>query len=123
MTIITGITDQANQQFTVRPTDGTRVRLTLNYRVQQAGWFLDLLWTKANDTTFEVLGLRVTTSPNILRKWKDILSFGLSVVTDANMEPTEVKAFSGGTTKLMLLDAAEVEEIEELVFSGLSATH
>lgn len=119
MTIITGLTDQANQQFTLRPADGTRVRLTLNYRVQQAGWFYDLLWTRTNGTSFEVNGMRLVTSPNVLRKWRDILTFGLSVVTDANLEPTDIKAFVNGTTQLLLLDSAEIEEVEQRVYPGL----
>lgn len=115
---ITGITDQPNQQFNVSLDDGSRLRVTFNYRVQQQGWFADFLWTKTSGATFEISGMRVVSSPNILRAWRDLLPFGLMVYTDSLGEPTTVKAFSYGTSKLFLLSATEVADAEANLFPG-----
>lgn len=119
MNIVTGITDQPNQQFDLQIADGSRVKVTLNFRVQQLGWFLDLVWTRTDGTTFPLYGLRVTTSPNILRQWRNLLPFGLAVITSANGEPVSVKSFSSNTSQLVLLDEADVELIESQVYTGL----
>lgn len=119
MKLITGITEQPNQQLNLVLPDGSRVRLTLNFRVQQSGWFADLVWVKTDGTTFPITGLRVCTSPNILRKWSELLPFGLMVFTDKMTEPVTVKAFALGTSKMFLLDAADVQQVEDNIYSGL----
>jgi hypothetical protein len=119
MTIITGITDQPNQQTTILLPDGTRVKVTLAYRVQQSGWFYDLVWTKADGSTFTLNGQRVVTSPNLLHQFRNLISFGLAVVNDKNQEPVTLKAFASGVSKVVLLSAAEVAQITAAVFPGL----
>lgn len=119
MTIITGLTDQPNQQFTVLLPDGSRCKLTMNFRVQQAGWFMDLLWTRTDGTQFAANGLRMTTMPNLTRQFLYSLNFGFSVVTDDNLEATRVKDFDSGYAKLLLLDATDLATIEAQVFPGL----
>lgn len=118
MKLVTGITDQPNQQLNVLLSDGSRVRLTLNYRVQQQGWFADFLWTKTNGGTFEIDGLRLVSSPNILHQWRELLVFGFMLTTDNLMDPTTLKAFASGTSKLFLLSTAEVAQIDAEVYPG-----
>lgn len=119
MTIVTGITDQPNQQLDLRLADGTRAKLTLNYRVQQLGWFADLIWTKRDGTTAQVFGLRLVTSPNVLRQFRNLFPFGLAIATDANADPTSDKSFASGISRLLLLEGDDVEQIETEVYPGL----
>lgn len=119
MTIVTGITEQPNQQLTLRLADGSTAKLTLNYRVQQTGWFADMVWTRTDGTTFPVYGLRVVTSPNILRQLRHVIPFGLGVASTGNVDPTSVKSFASGISKLLLLDEADIARIEAEVYPGL----
>lgn len=118
MKLITGLTDQPNQQSTIILPDGTGVTLMLNYVPQQAGWFYTVTW-QGQAQPFEVDGVRLVSSPNILRIWRKLLTFGIAVVTVANVEPSGASTFIDGTTALYLLDADEVAEIEAAVFPGL----
>lgn len=119
MTILTGITEQPNQQIDLRLEGGGRAKLTLNYRVQQTGWFLDVVWLRTGGDPVSVLGLRVVTSPNLLRQYQNVFPFGLAVVTEGNAEPVTVRAFADQTSRFLLLDADGVGQIEQEVFTGL----
>ncbi len=113
MTTITGLTDQPKQQSTVVLPDGSQVSLFLEYRQQQAGWFLDVAWQ-----LFEVNGLRLTASPNYLRKWQNLLPFGLSVLTKDDVEPTTITDFVDGTVTLLLLTTEDIAAVNVVAYPG-----
>lgn len=113
MTTITGLTDQPKQQSTFVLPDGSQVSLYLEYRQQQAGWFLDISWQ-----SFEANGLRLTASPNYLRKWQNILPFGLGVLTKNNVEPTFITDFVDGTVTLLLLTVDDIAAVNAVAYPG-----
>lgn len=113
MNLLTGITDAARQNTTIRIADGTRATLLLEYRPQQLGWFFDLA-----HENFALKGVRLVASPNILRAWRDLLPFGLAVVTTSAVEPTGARDFVDGVAQIYLLDAEDVIEVEETIFTG-----
>lgn len=113
MTIITGITGQPKQQMTLQIADGTQASFYLEYREQQSGWFWDLTWGD-----HVINGNRLTTFPNILRQWKNILPFGIGVVSSGNVEPLNLTDFIDATVILLQLTAADVSTIEATVFPG-----
>jgi len=113
MTTITGLTDQPKQQSTVVLPDGSQVSLYLEYRSQSAGWVLDVAWQ-----TFGVNGLRLTASPNVMRKWQNIVPFGLAVLTAGNAEPVTLAALADGTTTLLLLDPTDIAQINATAYPG-----
>lgn len=118
MKTITGLTDQANQQMSIVLPDGTPVTLIMNFYPQQNAWFFDLSW-QGISTPFTLLGCQMVTSPNLLRQFRKLLTFGLAVFTIDNVEAENQTAFVDGTATLVLLTAAEVEEIETAVYPGL----
>lgn len=118
MTTITGITDQPNQQFNVLLPDGSQARWTLNYRAQQAGWFADMVWVRTNGAQWALNGIRLVTTPNLLRQYQNLLPFGFAIFSEDNQDPTTVKAFSSGLAQLVLLTQAEVEELEAAFFTN-----
>lgn len=113
MTIVTGITSQPKQQMTLQIADGTQASFYLEYREQQTGWFWDLTWG-----AHTINGNRLTTFPNILRQWKNILPFGLSVVAPSGVDPLNPTDFIDGTIFLLQLTASDVVVVEQTVFPG-----
>jgi len=106
-----GLSDQPKQQTTIILADGTQATLYMEYVPAQLGWSFSLTYGSK-----VINGQRIVSSPNLLRHWKNVLPFGLAVITDGNAEPTTQTAFKDGTTLIYLLDAADVKTIEAAVF-------
>jgi hypothetical protein len=101
---ITNITADARQQLRIRLPDNSIVVMHLEYKPQQLGWFItNLTWN-----TFTLNGRRITTSPNMLHQFKNLISFGLACFTTDNEEPMLQQDFSSGRASLYILSAAEV---------------
>jgi len=113
MKTIDGITDQPNQVMSVTLADGSRMKLSMFYVVQQRGWFADLTWQD-----FTLNGFRLVSSPNLLRQWQEIIPFGLAITTTEQGDPQNVTDFADGRSTLVLLDEADVAEVEAVVFPG-----
>lgn len=118
MQVITGLTDQPTQVFNLTLEDGSILTVTMTYRPQQIGWYYDLLWNGTTPST-QVFGRRIVTSPNMLRQFRNVWSFGLGCVTSDNYEPLNQSDFSSGYATLLLLDASDVAQIEQVVYPGL----
>ncbi len=121
MNSITGLTTQAAQNSFVLLEDGSRVELTLFYRPQQLGWFYNLRWpgNEALAVPFAINGHRLVASPNILRQYRRLIPFGLMMFTIDNLEPMGRTCFVDGTADLILLNQADVLELEARGFPGL----
>ena len=85
----------------------------LNYNSSRQGWFLDLV-----SESFKIYGLRITSIPNVLRQWKDILGFGLSVSCENNSEPFFFEDFNTGRAKLYLLEPDDLI-IQDLLYAEI----
>lgn len=103
MNLITSISDQPRQTMFLNLGDGTRATLSLTYSPMQLGWFADVSW---DDTTIN--GLRVTSSPNILRQWRKVFPFGLAVFTKNLVEPLNQSDFALEVANMYLLTPDEV---------------
>lgn len=109
MRLISGLTDAAKQEFVLQVEDFGRVKFLLTYCETQKGWFMDI------DAGIKIInGIRLVNSLNMLRTWRHILGFGLSVQTSDGKEATTVDAFSSLYCSLVLLSNAEVLELEEV---------
>lgn len=113
MTILTGITSEPKQQLSFVLEDGSRVAMFMQYRPQQEGWFADF---SLGD--WEVKGLRLTASPNILVKWQKLVPFGLAIITARNVEPLNVTDFINGVVTMYLLNADDVALVNTTSFAG-----
>ena len=97
------------QKQTVSLPDGTSFTISLYYVTIQQGWFIDELSYK----DFTVRGMRLVNSTNILRQYKNLIPFGLAVMTAGNREPMFMADLNNDTTKLFVLNSSEVELYEE----------
>lgn len=80
----------------------------------QLGWFFDFMtWNN-----FTNQGMRVCNSPNILRQWKNLLTFGMACVSTGDREPSLQQDFFSGNSTLYILNAGEVQ-VYEAILSGI----
>lgn len=114
---VTGISDYPSQIVNLTAEDGSTVTLTLTVRPQQTGWYFDLIWNGVSPAK-PINGVRITTFPNLLRQWKNLLSFGIACVTSDGREPLGAADFQSGYARLLLLSATDVAQIEASVFPG-----
>ena len=117
MIAIGGINDSSPQQLAIQLPDGTTVTWTLTYVPQQLGWFFNLSWD-GQTPAFVINGNRLVTYPNILRQYRNLIPFGLTIATIDGSEPTWQETFIDGTTTVVLLDEADVIAIEGAFFPG-----
>lgn len=115
MNLIQGITDQPKQTIQLQIADGSAATWTLEYKPNQLGWFWGLTWGSV-----DIQGCRLVSSPNILRQYREILPFGLSILSIGNVEPLNQEDFSDGTITVYLLDSTDVALVESEVFPGLT---
>lgn len=114
MNKVAGISSQPKQQLSFVVEDGSQVALYLEYRPQQLGWFANLSWRD-----WELNGLRVVSSPNILRQWQNVIPFGLAIITAKDADPLNVTDFADATSTMIFLSAGDVLLVDETAFVGL----
>lgn len=68
------------------------------------------------DTTITSPTIRLATGINILRQYKNIIPFGLSIITEDLSEPTLLNDFVSGRVLVNVLTAEEVADIENNLF-------
>lgn len=116
--VLTGLTDQPNQEYPINLPDGSTVTLDLSFVPQQLGWFYDLTWDGQNPP-FELDGQFLAASPNLLRQYEKILPFGLAVATTDGLDPTDQEDFVNGVCSVLLLNASDVGMIDATYYPGL----
>lgn len=112
---VTNLTDAARQLSTVILADGSVVSLTLVFRPATQRWTLDV--TRGE---FTARNVNICLHPNLLRPWRNVIPFGLSVVAKDGADPFDIRDFQTGRVVLYVLDGTggnrDVEECEEEVF-------
>lgn len=114
MLLIQQVTSNALQKQALVLENGNIVTLTIYFRPQQLGWFINELVYN----TFVLHGVRITNSPNILNQFRNQIPFGLSCFSTANREPSQQQDFSSGTSKLYILTQDEVDEYARFLAGG-----
>jgi len=98
--------------------DGSILNFQIRWSPNQLGWFFDTMtWTGPTGQFFSNSGMRVYNSPNMLRQWKNLLTFGLACQSVNAREPSLQQDFSSQTSNLFVLTAAEVQ-VYEAFLSG-----
>lgn len=105
---ITQLTSNAKQNQNLILQDGTSIFIEIEYKPQQLGWFI----TNLAYRSFSVQNIRITTSPNMLRQFKNQIPFGMACFTVANQDPTLQEDFSSNRSQLYILTADEVAAYE-----------
>ena len=109
---INGISDAPYQEFTVGvPNTDEQVKITLRYMPTQRAWYMDFLYKN-----YEEKSIKLVLSPNLLRSYKKILPFGLSVVSINDMHPMNIDSFTAENNTLYILDKDFVDSLENELY-------
>jgi hypothetical protein len=112
MYIVNSLTDDPVQIQNLVLYDGSVLNFQMRWIPRQLIWVFDsMTW----GTGFNNNGMRVYNSPNMLRQWKNLLTFGLACVTTANREPSLQADFSSGNSTIYILNSAEVQVYEAIL--------
>jgi len=105
------LTNDPAQQYTLIGDNGEQIPFFLRYLPREQTWIFNISY---ND--FVLNGAALKLSPNILRQWKNIIPFGLAVLSTDNYESYYTTDFVTKRIQLFLLNSAEVAEIEKEMF-------
>ena len=87
--------------------DNIRVPFYFEYKSNQLGWFFGFQY---GDVNYQ--NVRLTTSYNILRAYRNWLPFGLRCDTADDEEPMSIDDFVNGYANVYLLTKEDVQTIE-----------
>ncbi len=114
MIILTEITDDPKQLFTVVLENNDTVTLGLEYIDQQQKWIYNLSYPTSELT---INGNALIGSPNILRQFQRIINFGIGVITNQGDDPSFIDDFSTGRATINILTAEEVQQVEDTFYN------
>ena len=122
MYAVSQVTSDATQTQNLILPDGSQCTLTIAYIPQQYAWvILSLAWQSLNGAlSFNLNNFQITTSPNMLNQWRNLITFGLGCTCVRNREPSQQKDFSSGNAQLWVLSAAEVAQFQRIMTGALS---
>lgn len=104
---IDGLQTIAFQKWRTSFDDGI-IEFRLIYRPAIQMWFIDITYGD-----FEVNGMRVCRSLNLLHQYKKILPFGLFIYIADGVEPFLINDFSSGRVVIYILDDTEKATIDD----------
>ena len=107
---VTAITDDSLQNLGIILEDGSTVQMTLQYIPAQQGWFYSLSYG-----SFKVNLMRIVVSPNMIRKYRNIVAFGFAVTTKDGYEVIKQSDFVSGRAKMYVLNSTDVISVETLI--------
>lgn len=102
------LTDLPKQQYIVPLDDGSLVTVYLEYMPRQQLWKLNV-----SSGDFTANGITMTSFPNILRQFKNIITFGILVISNDGIDPRYIDDFTTGRVRIFMLSQADVELIEK----------
>ena len=112
MQVITTLTNHPNQRHQLVLENRESADFRLYFLARQRAWYYDISY---NDITINCN--KVVLTPNSLRQFKHILPFGLAFYTDGVVEPFKIDDFSSGRIKMAILNADEVQQVEQEVYN------
>lgn len=111
MRILTNVTNDYKQKFAIITEDLIQFTFYLRYVTNGNCWFYFLTYGN-----WSINNQRLTTHPNFLRQFSNILPFGMSCVTLDGTEAFAIDDFLTGRAQILLLTATEVDEVEASIY-------
>lgn len=90
---------------------GERIALTIRYIPTQKMWMADF-----QKGDFVLKGVALVCSPNLLRGYKNIISFGLNIQTLDGQDPRGIDDWVNGYAFMYLLNQQDVLDLEDAYF-------
>lgn len=104
---LTQLDSQPRQQIEMLLDNDEKVVFTFEYKANQLGWFFGFEY---GDVNYQ--NIRLTTTYNVLRAYRNWLPFGLRCDTTDGEEPMDVDDFSTEYATVYLLNQEDVNTIE-----------
>lgn len=111
---ITSLTNNPKQEFTVLLNNADTLTLNFEYKPNQLGWFFGFTY---NNETYS--NIRLTTSYNVLRAYRNWLPFGLRCDTIDNEEPMGLDDFTSEYAQIYIIPKEELDAIEGLYYGKI----
>lgn len=111
--LITNLTNFADQLTTLQLPDGSNATVEVIYNGATERWTMNVTYG-----TFAVNGINMCCYPNLLRQWQNVLPFGIACVTADQTDPVDINDFYTGRVSLYLLTQADIASINTTVFGG-----
>ncbi len=113
---LNNLTNDANQLMTFTLTDGSDLKLVFIYRPAIQRWSLNV-----SHALLTLNGVNLCLGPNILRQWRNIVPFGLAVLSKDGLDPVDISDFQTGRITVYVLTPEEVQQVEnEVLVNPLS---
>lgn len=113
MRLINALTADAKQKYTLIGENKERIGFYLYYMPSQQTWFFDI-----DDGAFIAKGLQLGLGYNILRNYKNLLTYGLMVTSSDGLDPFYINDFVSGRITIFLLNNEEKELIESGIYEA-----
>lgn len=104
---LNNLTNDADQLVTFQLPDGSLAQMEFIYRSGTQRWALNL-----NHPLLTLNGYNLVVSPNILRQWKNLVPFGIAILSTTGLDPMNPNDLVDGTILVEMLDASEVALVE-----------
>ena len=111
---INSLGNEPKQKMTFVLSDNTRIEFHFEYKSNQLGWFFGF---KYNDIEYQ--NIRLTTSYNILRAYRNWLPFGLRCDTLDNLEPMDIDDFTSGYATIYILTPKDINTTESTYYTKM----
>lgn len=115
MQTLNNLTDDADQLMTMVMPDGTAITMEFNYRPAIQRWALSL-----STPGLTLNGYNLKQGPNILRPWRNVIPFGIAILSSTGVDPINVGDFLNGTVTVNMLTADEVQQVENEMLAPLA---
>ena len=99
MNIVSNLTNNPNQAFSLTIYDGTVASFNLSYWSNQQGWYYNF-----SHPLLSQGWRRLINSPNLLRQFRNVINWGLYCSVSDGYEPIFINDFTSGRVNLYLLN-------------------
>lgn len=115
MQLLNVLTDAADQLLLVPLDDGSEVSLEFVYRAGVQRWTVNV-----SHPLLTLNGFNLAQGPNVLRPYRNIVPFGMSVISVTGLDPINIEDFLAGNVLIYILNAAEVAQIETQILAPVA---
>ena len=112
MKIITSLTSQPKQRFTLKLDDNTIAIMELYYYASQKSWYFDIEYNE-----YQNKGNKVVLTLNAIRHLRNKLPFGIAFISSSMADAFMIDDFLNGSVLMLLLNKEEVQELEDSVYA------
>lgn len=112
---ITQLDNNPKQKIRMLLENGNEVLFHFEYKSNQQGWFFGFTY---GDVNYQ--NIRLTTSYNILRAYRNWLPFGLRCDTVDSFEPMDINDFISGYATVYMLTPEDITAIEGQYYAKIS---